>query len=386
MKPRKRSNGIYFVRINGQRVSLGTRDPKQAEINMLKILRGEMKTDVTGRYTLKQALEACYEGHWKRLKDAGGHHDMMQRIIADQGTLAVPGISYEDLEAYVNDLMDPEREPKPCTGSTVDKRLSAINTALDFVCKKKQWIRPTDIPPMPRQGGYRPCPRALTEDEEMDIREVLPRTDAYISALFDFLIDTGARLSEALELKPHHINAREMEVTFVATKNGSGRTVPLTERALAAAQQMMTLTDAHGIPHDVDWCWSRWAKVRDWSGVLVGFHVLRHTCATRLLRRGMDIAKVSRWLGHSSLNVTMVYLQIVANDLKEAAASLKAPPPSTNTAHTATHGTSDSRFTGRFPNDNNVLPFRRTGTDRTVNPLVAGSSPARGANNPKKIR
>lgn len=37
-------------------------------------------------------------------------------------------------------------------------------------------------------------------------------------------------------------------------------------------------------------------------------HTLRHTCAMRLLRAGNDIATIALWLGHESIETTMVYL------------------------------------------------------------------------------
>ncbi len=48
----------------------------------------------------------------------------------------------------------------------------------------------------------------------------------------------------------------------------------------------------------------------------VNLHGLRHSCATELLRSGMDINQVSKILGHSSLEVTQIYEHLDASDLK----------------------------------------------------------------------
>lgn len=37
-------------------------------------------------------------------------------------------------------------------------------------------------------------------------------------------------------------------------------------------------------------------------------HTLRHTCAMKLLRAGNDIATIALWLGHESIETTMIYL------------------------------------------------------------------------------
>ncbi|MFH1332674.1 MAG: site-specific integrase, partial [archaeon] len=48
------------------------------------------------------------------------------------------------------------------------------------------------------------------------------------------------------------------------------------------------------------------------------FHTFRHVCATNLLRRGLPIEQVKEFLGHERLETTMVYLNIVKDDLKES--------------------------------------------------------------------
>ena len=47
-------------------------------------------------------------------------------------------------------------------------------------------------------------------------------------------------------------------------------------------------------------------------------HVLRHSCATHLLDKGIPIEKVQRLLRHKSINSTIIYTHIIKKDLKEA--------------------------------------------------------------------
>jgi len=48
-------------------------------------------------------------------------------------------------------------------------------------------------------------------------------------------------------------------------------------------------------------------------------HSIRHTCATHLLRAGVDINTIRAWLGHVSLNTTNIYAE---TDLEMKAAAL----------------------------------------------------------------
>ncbi len=60
------------------------------------------------------------------------------------------------------------------------------------------------------------------------------------------------------------------------------------------------------------------------------FHTFRHVCATNLLRRGLPIEQVKEFLGHEKLETTMVYLDIVKDDLKEAVTHAFAYPKQRN--------------------------------------------------------
>ena len=53
------------------------------------------------------------------------------------------------------------------------------------------------------------------------------------------------------------------------------------------------------------------------------FHDLRHTFATRLVLAGVDLATVSKLLGHSSIQMTMRYAHPTPEALKNAVNKLK---------------------------------------------------------------
>jgi integrase len=81
-----------------------------------------------------------------------------------------------------------------------------------------------------------------------------------------------------------------------------------------------------------------------WVGKVVGrllegtttMHQLRHAFATRMLREDTNIRVVQRWLGHASLAVTQVYLDVDDDEMRAAGAKVHAyfsphrPPSPTN--------------------------------------------------------
>lgn len=55
----------------------------------------------------------------------------------------------------------------------------------------------------------------------------------------------------------------------------------------------------------------------------IGFHALRHTFATRMIEKGVDIKTVQKWLGHSMIEITYNAYVHVQKDTKIAAAKMQ---------------------------------------------------------------
>jgi integrase/recombinase XerD len=49
----------------------------------------------------------------------------------------------------------------------------------------------------------------------------------------------------------------------------------------------------------------------------IGLHTLRHSIATHLLKAGMPLESISRFLGHSSLESTQIYTHLAGVELKQ---------------------------------------------------------------------
>ena len=63
-------------------------------------------------------------------------------------------------------------------------------------------------------------------------------------------------------------------------------------------------------------------RIKTRSGVRedLRFHDLRHTCATLLLREGVNVKVVSEMLGHASISITLNTYSHVLPDMQDSAA------------------------------------------------------------------
>jgi integrase len=67
----------------------------------------------------------------------------------------------------------------------------------------------------------------------------------------------------------------------------------------------------------------QYATVAELPDHLRHFHVLKHTCATHLLSRGMHVDQVQDWIGHANIQNTMKYARITNVRREEMAKMLE---------------------------------------------------------------
>jgi integrase/recombinase XerD len=146
------------------------------------------------------------------------------------------------------------------------------------------------------------------------------------------LLDTGLRLSEALNLKLSDIDLSQGFVRVVG-KGGKERFVPIGESVKVVLHRYlmrrMTVTNAG------DWLFittlatrltkrqahmrlSLWAKKAGIEGVRVSPHSLRFTFVRKWLQSGGDSIVLQRILGHQTTQMTSYYARLFATDLKDA--------------------------------------------------------------------
>jgi len=280
--------------------------------------------------SLGELLERCFERKWQHNKRADYARLMVNRLRREVGFWLSDEVTKDKLEDYCNGLLKAGKRP-----ATVNRRMSCIGTALREAHESGLIAA---VPKVPRYAERNRKERYLTAAEEAEVMEFLkgkamaeaytPGSDgawAYMRALVPFLIDTGCRLSEALGAEAYgdgsavHLKAGE-------TKSDAPRLVPLTTRARAALKVM--LASPHHRKVSVDWVGWRWLLVRRAIPGLgkVNIHILRHTCASRLVQRGVHLQTVSRWLGHSSVTVTERYAHLAPDQMSNALAAMEGAP------------------------------------------------------------
>ena len=180
-------------------------------------------------------------------------------------------------------------------------------------------------------------PDVLSIDE---VRQLLgavrkPRYRTYFSTVYSL----GLRRNEGLHLQVRDIDSARMLVHVHRGKGAKDRFVPLPARTLALLREYW-VTHRNPVwlfpdigsdqrqavssdrPMSKDGVQHAMQRVVHQLGIrkAVSIHTLRHSYATHLLEAGVNLRLIQQYLGHSSLQTTMVYLHLTTVSQEQAVA------------------------------------------------------------------
>jgi integrase/recombinase XerD len=183
---------------------------------------------------------------------------------------------------------------------------------------------------LPPRRSRRKLPIVLSPDEANRLIRIHKNLKHRVFLMTTY--SAGLRVSEALRLKPGHIDSSRMLIRVVDGKGRKDRNTILSEYLLdhlrhywkmckpsiylfpgRNPQKHLTSTSADNI----------YNKAKEKAGITKpgGIHTLRHSFATHLLEAGYDIRKIQVLMGHKSLSTTMIYVHVS----RETISTVKSP-------------------------------------------------------------
>ena len=135
---------------------------------------------------------------------------------------------------------------------------------------------------------------------------------------------SGLRCKELCNIEWEDIDF-DQNLIYVRNKDGASlktyrdRTVPLAQKLRAILEPIKgkgrCFPNEAGKAHDKDTLRRVVDRIYKKAELSCrGLHILRHTFASQLVIAGVSIYKVSQWLGHSDVKMTMVYAHLAPQD------------------------------------------------------------------------
>ncbi|MCK4518524.1 MAG: site-specific integrase [Candidatus Omnitrophica bacterium] len=215
------------------------------------------------------------------------------------------------IEGYIKHRLDSGLSP-----ATANHIITNIQTWLNWAIRQG-FILDNPASKVNKYKVAKNPPRFLSEDEISRLLEA-SRDTPYYPAIITILY-TGVRIRELLSLEWQDFDWQRKVLTVknkdsFTTKSKKFRVIPLSSKLIEALKPYRK-KDGHCFFSGTSRAWPlrKSFKTIQKKAELkkAGWHVLRHTFASRLVQNGVSIYKVSKWLGHANVTTTMIYAHLV---------------------------------------------------------------------------
>lgn len=189
--------------------------------------------------------------------------------------------------------------------------------------------------------------------EKEEITRLLSVCQGHLKDIIEFAINTGMRKGEIFNLKWHDIDMTNGIIHVLKTKSGQKREVPMNE---TIKNIFFRVRKDPGSPYVfashtgkafVEVKHSFYTALKEANIENFRFHDLRHTFASHLVMRGVDLLTVKELLGHKKIEMTLRYSHLSCAHKKRAVMALDQLS-GTNPAHDLNPETLSQEFSDSY--------------------------------------
>lgn len=277
-------------------------------------------------YEIKMASGLAQNSVTSYIRDV---RDYVRYLKQVRGIDHVDRVSTHDIQNYFMTLRKKHYAP-----SSMARKRSAIRRFHQFLVEERlSQVNP--LVEMPKMRRRKPLPKVLSMAECETLLAVYKVLDTPLKlrnqAMLEMLYGSGLRITELTELRLEQVFVQR-GLIHVQGKGGKTRVLPLGEAAKQALRAYLAQGRQNLLNVPTDYVFlNRFGKkisrvgffkiikeLAEQAGLTqsVSPHMLRHSFATHLLSRGVDLRYVQELLGHSDISTTEIYTHVDLEDLK----------------------------------------------------------------------
>jgi site-specific recombinase XerD len=320
---------------------VGMRQVRPALNHLCRFLQGRIGARRRSRPSAEDRLLEQYRHHLQTVAGLANytcHYRQRHAREFLQGRFGHSGLNRETLSAN-NVIKFVRGYAQRCKPQSVHAAADSLRSFLRYLHFRGRCTASL-VAAVPRMPSWRLAhvPKALTSDQLRSFLAVFERCTPngrrdYAMALCQVVL--GLRVGEVVKLRIEDIDWRRGTIRIVPGKGLRERELPLVDRVGKAIADYLrwgrpscscrnvfvrhrapagpvSIALIHGVYR------LAFAKAKACRGLL-GTHILRHTAATDMLRRGASLKQIADVLGHQSIETTTIYAKVDLPTLSQVA-------------------------------------------------------------------
>ncbi len=234
------------------------------------------------------------------------------QLLREIKDIPVQNLTVDDIRRYMFYCFNKYK----ISEATANSRINAIKFYFEHVLGREKMLIE-----LPRPKKRLQLPRVLGENELSRLFRALANLKH--KAILFTAYSAGLRVSEVVNLKLQDVDSDRMQLFIQCSKGKKDRYVTLSPVLLDILRAYISACKTRPIKYlfespqpGIAYCARSAQKVfqnaKSFAGIRkeVSFHVLRHSFATHLLEKGIDVIYIKDILGHFNIKTTERYLHV----------------------------------------------------------------------------
>jgi len=252
------------------------------------------------------------------------------RIFSEYVNKNLIEVTEEDIYEYIREINDKLKK------NSVLRKVATIRNFYKF-CYLNKIVKEDPTGMIKSIKREKRLPEVLSLEEVKKIIDNCKHTPGGMRdrLIIKFLIATGARISEILNLKISDVENQDYEFIKVLGKGSKYRVIPIYDSLEKEIKEYINdyRTELKGATETFNLFpgtrrenfWKRLKVIAKNAGIEKNIypHIFRHSLATVLLSNGADIRIVQEILGHSNISTTEIYTHVEKSKLKNIYNNIK---------------------------------------------------------------
>ncbi|CTP95328.1 tyrosine-type recombinase/integrase [Escherichia coli] len=314
MSIKKLEGGQYEVDVwprgrNGKRIRRRFEKKQEAVLFERYVLANADKKEWLGasvdRRTLSELLDTWWLLYGQTQENGEIEKRHLNKTIRALGDPAVNRLNKRMIAQHRS-----QRLEDGISAATINRDIYRLSGMFSTLIKLEEFRKENPCKGLEPLKEAPPAMTYLAKSEISKLLDTLTGDDRRVALL---CLSTGARWGEGSTLRGEQVN--HGRVTFLKTKNGKKRTVPISEEL---EKEIKTSDTGPLFKVDYENFCELLRQVKPDLPRGQATHVLRHTFASWFMMNGGNIIALQQILGHASIQQTMVYAHLAPDYLQHA--------------------------------------------------------------------